>query len=175
MARISKIRRQPFRLLDLPPEVRVLTYEQLYPKITVYVQITHSVYIWQKGEAYMAPDPRSASLCVALLRTCRSISSEALPVLYKYATIDVEILPESLTYSSIMGRRQCWLQDFAINPQIKNLYLRAKARNQAGTEYAARVTAFLNRLNHSTYKNALGTMKRKLGHRLPALDLSISK
>nr|OQO28545.1 hypothetical protein B0A51_03720 [Rachicladosporium sp. CCFEE 5018] len=117
--------RQSFRFLDLPPEIRVLTYELLCPPATIYMQISRAVYTWRAGYAHKVPSLRSSSLCLNLLRTCRLIYSEALPVVYKHTTFDVEILESEPKYGDIMGRRQCWLQDFVLGSRIQNLYLRA--------------------------------------------------
>ncbi|KAK6434766.1 hypothetical protein LTR95_009054 [Oleoguttula sp. CCFEE 5521] len=78
-------------LLDLPPELRLRIYELLFQPQVCYLKVARAVYTKRKsavpdtGRKEHLPEP------MHLLRTCRLIYQEALPVFYKHTIFDIEI------------------------------------------------------------------------------------
>jgi hypothetical protein len=72
---------QPFRFLDLPPELRLMVYKEIYPH-TRHYRLKDPVF--QPNSADIPPSYITLvakSLPVALLAICRLINAEAAPVL----------------------------------------------------------------------------------------------
>ncbi|KAF2499031.1 hypothetical protein BU16DRAFT_603005 [Lophium mytilinum] len=84
----------PFRLLDLPAELRnKVYYWALPPSITPYVcqhNTTHHLTCTFCHTATDLPAPHPAA---ALLLACRQLHDEALPILRKYTTLTLPVQP----------------------------------------------------------------------------------
>nr|OQO28546.1 hypothetical protein B0A51_03721 [Rachicladosporium sp. CCFEE 5018] len=113
-------------LLDLPPELRLRIYELLFQPQVCYLKVARTVYTRRKstisatGRKEPVPEP------MHLLRTCRLIYQEALPVFYSHTTFDIEIRSRDYgtSASCASGWRLCWLADLVISPQVRTVYLR---------------------------------------------------
>ncbi|KAF2657408.1 hypothetical protein K491DRAFT_654776, partial [Lophiostoma macrostomum CBS 122681] len=83
---------QPFRFLDLPPELRLMVYERIAIKTSYHV-VKNGIFTQDVPRAlaahHEAGNPRPApmstlvvrSIDVCILATCREIQTEAFPIL----------------------------------------------------------------------------------------------
>ncbi|KAF2804155.1 uncharacterized protein BDZ99DRAFT_481332 [Mytilinidion resinicola] len=84
----------PFRLLDLPAELRNKIYYWALPvEVTPYVCQHNAVHHATCSDCNTATDLPAPNPAANLLATCRQIHDEALPILRKYTTLYLPVQP----------------------------------------------------------------------------------
>ncbi|KAK6442108.1 hypothetical protein LTR95_001662 [Oleoguttula sp. CCFEE 5521] len=106
--------RMCFRLLHLPPELRLRIYKYMFPK-------QRCLYIWYPNSATWIEEP-APHIPVALLRASRMVLEEAQPILYKQTVFEIISRPKDAKCKQ--GIRLCWLEDFTFSPHVREIYLR---------------------------------------------------
>ncbi|KAK5744592.1 hypothetical protein LTR17_001987 [Elasticomyces elasticus] len=127
-------------LLELPPELRVRIYEYLYESYDGYDGVAFAVYAngeirrkypWQVPG--VEPTPRRLHNPTSLLKVCRTITTEATPVLYKMMTVTVHFLALKDVKQAPMLSPTA--RDLFFN-QVKNMNLHISAFGSEGIERA---------------------------------------
>jgi len=81
-----------FPLLKLPTELRLEVLRELLVTDKTHVKIHHKcpmVYFWR--EPPLEPNAKTFKFCVAILRTCRQLYKEGMPILYEQNTFNTSI------------------------------------------------------------------------------------
>ncbi|KAJ7262059.1 hypothetical protein C8J57DRAFT_1336082 [Mycena rebaudengoi] len=88
--RQSKIKAQPENclLLSLPPELRQLIFETALGRRVLAMDLFPD---WEEGRYAVGVDSANRDLPVALLRTCRQVYTEALPVMHQRNTFQFDL------------------------------------------------------------------------------------
>ena len=81
---------KPFRIMDLPPELRLHIYDQIIPEHRFILVLGGLVYHDTSGKYNVGP-ARYAPGTVSLLRCCKTIHREALPVLFEKSTLYIQL------------------------------------------------------------------------------------
>ncbi|CAD0110739.1 unnamed protein product [Aureobasidium uvarum] len=93
--RVVRRKRRPFRLLDLPIEIRLMIYGYAVGHQNVSWTVTYESeagFMLELGDLHVTDDKRNIDhrhRSHNLLRTCRLISQEVLPILYNQTRFDI--------------------------------------------------------------------------------------
>ncbi|KAF2769030.1 hypothetical protein EJ03DRAFT_109166 [Teratosphaeria nubilosa] len=120
----------PFRLMDLPPELRCCVYRELFSP-TGYIDIRSGMVETRAfHEEHLITGLSPINLTPALLRTCRLIYKEAKDIIYE---VNMFYVNSQLVYGSTMNLSMISQVPQAMLPRLKSIMLAVDA---VGTNYS---------------------------------------